>query len=216
MKTMTLKSSLIAVVCAAALGTSGCASTDKQNTENQGTAAGAVIGGLLGLALGDSKEATILGAAVGAVLGNMYGKHVADKKAEYKDSEAYMNAMIAESDKVIAASREQRETLQSSVANQKQMIASLTQKSAEQQDVKKALSEQLKKNTKDLEITNELITALDREVEIQQRVLNEERVQLASFIIDKSEANITTMESEKRQLQLLKTQLANLDYQRVY
>ncbi|USI27918.1 glycine zipper domain-containing protein [Alteromonas macleodii] len=216
MKTMTLKDSLIAVICATALVTSGCASTDQQNTENQGTAAGVVIGGLLGLALGDSKEATLLGATVGAVLGNMYGKHVADKKAEYKDTEAYMTAMIAESDKVIAASREQRETLQSSVTNQKQMIASYKQKSAEQQDLKKALSEQLEKNAKDLETTNELIAAIDREVGIQQRVLNEERAQLASVMIDKSEANITTMESEKRQLQLLKTQLASLDYRRVY
>ncbi|MBU2279611.1 MAG: glycine zipper 2TM domain-containing protein [Gammaproteobacteria bacterium] len=199
------------------LGLQGCASTsDGSRTKMEGTAAGAVIGGVLGLALGDSKKSTIIGTAVGAVIGNMYGKHVADKKAEYKDTESYMQAMIAESEQVIVASRSQRDSLQASINSQKEFITALKSAHSKQQITKQELSQQLAKNEHDIKVTAELLTAIDKEIEIQQQVLHKERAQLAMVLVNQSEANITSMESEKRQLQLLKAQLAGLDYRRVY
>ena len=60
-----------AVVTAAALmGLGGCATMDRQTV---GTVGGAVVGGLIGDAVGGT-GATILGAGAGALLGNQAAK----------------------------------------------------------------------------------------------------------------------------------------------
>ncbi len=62
---------IAAVVTAASLlGLGGCASMDRTTV---GTAGGAVVGGLLGSAVGGT-GATILGAGAGALIGNQAAK----------------------------------------------------------------------------------------------------------------------------------------------
>lgn len=64
MKTKILSAALLAV---SLLGLGGCATWDDRTT--LGTAGGAVVGGLVGSAIGGT-GATIAGAAVGGVLGH--------------------------------------------------------------------------------------------------------------------------------------------------
>ncbi|MCU7904315.1 MAG: glycine zipper 2TM domain-containing protein [Candidatus Thiodiazotropha sp. (ex Epidulcina cf. delphinae)] len=195
----------------------GCVSTnDRQQTEAEGAVVGAAIGGLLGLALGDSKEAAIIGTVIGAVAGNMYGRHIADKKADYKDTESYMKAMIAESDKVLTAARIQHDTLAKSIERQKHELARLSSIKRQERGGKKKLERQIAKNKKDQKVTEKLIAAIDHEIQTQRRVVNKERNEVAIVYVNRSEANISAMELEKRQLELLKVQLAGLDYRRVY
>jgi osmotically inducible lipoprotein OsmB len=59
-----------AVTAAALMGLGGCANMDRTTV---GTAGGAVVGGLLGSAVGGT-GATILGAGAGAYLGNQAAK----------------------------------------------------------------------------------------------------------------------------------------------
>lgn len=195
----------------------GCATlSDRQQTEMQGTGTGALIGGVLGSVLGDNTESVVAGTLVGAIIGNIYGKHVADKKAQYKNSESYMNAVIAESDKMLAAAREHRETLTKSITDQNRQLASLKRQSQNNRSLNKQLEKQVAKNKKDIDVTNQLISAIDQEIITQKNVVKKERNLVAVSYVSRSETNITAMESEKRQLELLKAQLASLDYKRVY
>jgi len=59
-----------AVLAASLLGLGGCATMDRQTV---GTVGGAVVGGLVGDAVGGT-GATILGAGAGALLGNQLTK----------------------------------------------------------------------------------------------------------------------------------------------
>jgi osmotically inducible lipoprotein OsmB len=59
-----------AVTAAALMGLGGCATMDRQTT---GTVGGAVVGGLVGSAVGGT-GATILGAGAGALVGNQMTK----------------------------------------------------------------------------------------------------------------------------------------------
>lgn len=195
----------------------GCASTsDRQRTENEGSVVGAVIGGVLGLVLGGNKKSAIIGSVVGVAIGNMYGKHVADKKEEYKNTESYMEAMIAESDKVLVAAKNQRVALTMSIEQQKMELARLSSLKMHESASKQKIKEQIESNRKDLEVTGDLIAAIDREIRTQKKVVRDERNQIPVVYVRRSQANISSMGSEKRQLELLKAQLASLDHKRVY
>jgi osmotically inducible lipoprotein OsmB len=67
-----MKSKMVsaAVLAAAMMGLGGCATMDRQTV---GTVGGAVVGGLVGSAVGGT-GATIAGAAVGGVIGNQAAK----------------------------------------------------------------------------------------------------------------------------------------------
>jgi osmotically inducible lipoprotein OsmB len=67
MKTKLISSAVLAV---SLLGLGGCATMDRQTT---GTVGGAVVGGLVGSAVGGT-GATILGAGAGALIGNQVTK----------------------------------------------------------------------------------------------------------------------------------------------
>jgi osmotically inducible lipoprotein OsmB len=67
MKTKFISAAVLAV---SLLGLGGCATMDRQTV---GTVGGAVVGGLVGSAIGGT-GATIAGAAVGGVVGNQVSK----------------------------------------------------------------------------------------------------------------------------------------------
>lgn len=64
----------IAVAVTAALLGSGCATWDSMSRADKGTAAGAVVGGVLGNVVSDSVFGTIGGAVVGGVVGREASK----------------------------------------------------------------------------------------------------------------------------------------------
>lgn len=85
-----------AVFMAITMGASQCANTsDGRLAQGQGTAIGAGAGALLGAALG-GRQGALIGAAVGGATGFAYGSHIANKKAQYKSTEEWLDACIAQ------------------------------------------------------------------------------------------------------------------------
>jgi len=88
----------LAVFALITFGATQCASTpDGRKTQGQGTAIGAGAGALVGGLLG-GKEGALWGAGIGAAGGFAYGTHVANKKAQYKSTEAWLDACIAQAE----------------------------------------------------------------------------------------------------------------------
>jgi len=85
-----------AVFLAITIGGTQCANTsDGRLAQGQGTAIGAGGGALIGALLGGRKGA-LIGAAAGGLAGFAYGTHIANKKAQYKSTEEWLDACIAQ------------------------------------------------------------------------------------------------------------------------
>jgi len=97
---------------ASALAFGGCAATqDGQMAQAQGTGIGALLGGIAGYAIGGDATGALVGAAIGGTGGFLYGTHIANKKAQYANAEAWLDACIAEA----------RTTNQNAIAKQQQL-----------------------------------------------------------------------------------------------
>lgn len=78
------------------MGATQCAGTsDGRLAQGQGTAIGTGAGALVGAAVGGHKAA-LIGAAIGGVGGFAFGTHIANKKAQYKSTEEWLDACIAQ------------------------------------------------------------------------------------------------------------------------
>jgi len=85
-----------ALFLAITMGATQCANTsDGQLAQGQGTAIGAVGGALIGGLIGGRKGA-LIGAGAGGLAGFAYGTHIANKKAQYKSTEEWLDACIAQ------------------------------------------------------------------------------------------------------------------------
>lgn len=198
-------------------GLSGCASmTDAQRTQAQGAATGALIGGLMGSLIGDDRKRVALGAVAGMALGSMYGKHVADRKQEFVNQEAYMQAVIAEADKVLDQAKNERTSLQADIVRRQQAINMIKQRQASLEKSNQSLMQVTADISRDIEKTEHLISNVENEIKIQKATLNRERPFLRTQLVSQSEVQISGLETEYRQLKLLKAQLANLDTRRMY
>lgn len=80
------------------MGATQCASTqDGQLAQAQGAGLGALGGGLIGAAVG-GREGALIGAAIGGAGGFAYGSHIANKKAQYKSTEEWLDACITQAE----------------------------------------------------------------------------------------------------------------------
>jgi acyl-CoA synthetase (AMP-forming)/AMP-acid ligase II len=216
----------IALCCAATLSLSGCALTegltDKQLTKNEGAMIGVAIGGVAGALLGGKKGA-LFGAALGGAIGNMFAQHVSKKKEKYADNESYMKAVISESDKVIALSKQERKNLVASIKEQQEALASLKSDQKENKDANSTLVAQQQQLNQSLKRTNNLIKILDQEIAIQKETLEKERESLPIILVNHSKTNQAVMgdekqklEKEKQALEKLAMGLASLDQRTLY
>lgn len=88
----------LAVFTIITMGATQCASTeDGRLAQGQGTAIGAIGGGLLGAAIG-GRQGAMIGAAIGGASGFAYGTHIANKKAQYKSTEEWLDACITQAE----------------------------------------------------------------------------------------------------------------------
>lgn len=132
-----------------------CSTSDKQNTINQGTGLGALLGGIVGVGggllatqgkKGKTKTWTTIaagavGAALGAYLGRKWGESVALKKECYVKSEDAANACINDLDKRIRMSQSERSELNRAVAEAKKQRSALGSKAsaAEKKEFNKSI-----------------------------------------------------------------------------
>lgn len=205
------KTKQLSLCLAITVGLTGCASTDEGKTRAEGAGAGALIGGAIGLLLGDSKEAALLGAVVGTVAGDIYARNVVRKKEQYADSESYMNAVIEDAETALAKTQKEHKKLLASYEQYQDDIDKFSEQQKQGAKVNNRLSKQAEQASKDLETTNSLIAALDQEISLQVETLEQERNAIPVALVSHSESTISALESEKRQLELLKSQLASLD-----
>lgn len=125
-----------------AFGLSQCAGTqDGQLAQAQGTGLGALGGGLLGAAIG-GRQGALIGAAIGSAGGFAYGTHIANKKAQYKSTEEWLDACISEAEKKRSAAvaynsrlnneyaRLQKEVSAARMAGDKKRLSTLKQQIA--------------------------------------------------------------------------------------
>lgn len=88
----------IAIFTLITMGSTQCAGTaDGRLAQGQGTAIGAGAGALIGAALG-GREGALIGAAIGGASGFAYGSHIANKKAQYKSTEEWLDACISQAE----------------------------------------------------------------------------------------------------------------------
>ena len=85
-----------AIFTAITMGATQCADTsDGRLAQGQGTAIGAGAGALIGAAFG-GRQGALIGAAIGGASGFAYGSHIANKKAQYRSTEDWLDACIAQ------------------------------------------------------------------------------------------------------------------------
>lgn len=201
---------------AAVLTISGCATTDEQQTRTEGVAAGALIGGLVGLVLGDSKKVAVAGALVGAIAGDIYAKSVVRKKEDYADAESYMNDVIKDAETNLARSQLERKSLLANFDEYTAEIVRIKKKQDGTESGNLAFKKQIRLAQKDLKAADELIAHLNEEIDMQNQILERERKVIPVSLVQHFESTISSYESEKRQLELLKSKIANLDRRKLY
>ncbi|MBB3192399.1 glycine zipper domain-containing protein [Halomonas cerina] len=166
---------LMIPLLAANLMTFGCAGmNDQERTRAEGTTAGAVIGSLLGYAIGEERGAAV-GAALGAGAGYAIGNEVAKRKQAYASTEDFLDGEIARiqefNQTTVAYNQQVRAEiarLQAEAGRMQRRVASGEMARAELQGERNAIAQRLEKS-------EALEKSLARELEVQQRILAEER-----------------------------------------
>ncbi|MCB1276520.1 YMGG-like glycine zipper-containing protein [Prosthecobacter sp.] len=127
-----------------------------------GAALGAGLGALIGAASGNAGRGALIGLAAGSIAGLAYGNHVANKKAQYRSTEAWLDACIAQARRTNQNARSYNSTLSARISKLSSEIAAakasgnrgaLRQKKAEIINLENEASKQMK--TIDSEITNQ-------------------------------------------------------------
>ena len=126
MRTSTIRSTA-ALTCIAFLASCTNIKDDQTRTRTEGALAGSLIGGGLGAIIGHQSgaglEGALIGAAVGGLAGLAVGNHVANKKAAYASQEAWLDACIANAEKVNAQARSYNNSLRSKIASLESRLA---------------------------------------------------------------------------------------------
>ena len=162
-----------AAVTALAFVTS-CANiqNDQDRTRAEGTLAGGAIGALAGGIIGNQSgrafEGALIGAGIGALGGLAVGDHVARKKAKYASQEAWLDACIAQAERVNSNARSYNRSLQSKISNLESRYASAKSSGnkAEMRNIKHAvvaLQQESREQTK----------VVDSEIKEQSSVVNQ-------------------------------------------
>jgi uncharacterized protein YcfJ len=145
---------------------------DGTRTRTEGTlggaALGAGLGALIGAASGNAGRGALIGLAAGGLAGLAYGNHVAMKKAQYRSTEAWLDACIAQARRTNQSARAYNSGLSARISKLKNEIAAakasgnrgvLQQKKAEIINLEHEATKQMK--------------GIDSEITNQDRVLGE-------------------------------------------
>lgn len=201
----------------AALLASGCETLPDQNrTQAEGAAVGAVLGGLLGYAIGDSEGAAI-GAALGAGAGYLVGDEIAKRKQQYASAEDFLDGEIqrtaefnrtarqynAQLRKDIVALDKESRTLQSRYQSGKASRADLAKKK-QQLESKIAKHQQLEATLAKEQDINSAILAEER----QNRGANDSYVKRLQKENNELQAQIETLRNDSVQLAAIDDRLS--------
>ena len=191
------------------------AEKDRQQTMTQGVLAGCAAAALVSdLAGSDDKEDLLKACLGGALVGGIYANHVANKKAEYRDQEAYFQAVIDNAEVVTAEAAAENQRIRGEIDKIK-----LEQEQAKKNTLAfltKAIetATQTGKTQQLITDTRTAIASVTDEIEIQQTVLAEQRAEAPATLVAASEEAILALEAEARALQILEAELLSIDDRR--
>ncbi len=208
----TLKTSVVAVLCAASL-LGGCATMqDQQRTKTEGTVAGALIGGLLGYAI-DGQRGAAVGALLGAGAGFVVGNEVAKRKQAYATTEEFLDAEIVRVEEFNATTLAYNDRLRREVATLDREAKTLRAQ-YDRGAVQKASLETSRANLqKRIEQSAKLEETLTQEYEVQTAILKDERQQRPQDDphLARLEKEVLALQQNLDNLREGSTQLARID-----
>jgi len=207
---------LLVILVAATL--SGCATTDGGRTKAQGTGLGAFLGAgagaLLGAAVGGKDGAVkgaLLGGTLGAAGGFAYGSHVAGQKEKYAKQEDYLNAVIAEAEKVNQETRQYNVSLRRDISNMESETKRLKMAISRGKSNRYELTKQIKKIEQEQTEAKEKLVKINQEIKVQQNVLAEAKKEKGnSKQLQQMQQEISSLEVNKKELEGNVVTLASL------
>lgn len=201
---------LLLFICALIPGCAGM--SDQGRTKAEGTAIGAVAGGLLGLVIGGEKGAAI-GAAAGAGLGFLAGNEVAKRKKAYANTEDFLDAEIASTQEFNHTAIAYNNKLSTEISSLQQESTSLLAKYNSGKVNKEALAKKRTELDKQIAANTKLEKTLAEELEVQNTILAQERKDRPADdkYIARLEKEVNTLQKNLETLRNGSTQLAGID-----
>ena len=167
----TLKKTTLVVAMTYAL--SGCATMDDQDrTKAEGAGVGAVLGGLIGLAVGGKKGAAI-GAVLGAGAGVFVGGEVAKRKQQYASTEEAIAGEMQQTEIFTQSVRAENHQLEQDIDIYNEQIASLNANIQSGKESRSSLTTQKNKMQARHNAAKKSLSAVQNELQVV-RTLHQE------------------------------------------
>jgi uncharacterized protein YcfJ len=210
MKKIVKRLYVVLIVC---LLLSGCASmSDQDRTKAEGAGVGAVLGGLLGYAVGDERGLAI-GVAAGAGLGYLLGNEISKRKQAYASSEEFLDAEIASTHEFNRTTMAYNKKLSEDIDTLEKESKSLRGKYDKGAVDKKALAAKSADLQKRVDGIKKLEKSLAKELEVQTAILADEkktRPDDDQYIV-RLEKEVNALQKNLDKLHEGSTQLARID-----
>ncbi|HKK32762.1 MAG TPA: glycine zipper domain-containing protein [Desulfomicrobiaceae bacterium] len=209
MKTIS-KITIVLLVCTLL---SGCATmSDQSRTRAEGSAAGAVLGGLLGLAVGDGKGAAI-GALAGAGVGFLVGNEVAKRKQAYANTEEFLDAEIATTQEYNTTTAAYNRKVARELAALEKESATLKARYDKGKVSRQTLTAKRDTLQKRIAQSRQLEETLSKELEVQTAILEQESKKRpeGDAYIARLEKEVAALQKNLATLRNDSTQLASID-----
>ncbi|GAA6169637.1 hypothetical protein NBRC116591_34480 [Sessilibacter corallicola] len=162
------------------------------------------------------KKGALLGGAIGAAAGYGWGNHVASKKEQYSNQEAYLNDVIGAAEAVTNDAKIYNRLITNKISKlerQEQALEVATSEQKDQQIEIGTLTSELQLAIKE---TEEKINLVNSEIEIQKRVVANEKSTNSPKLINAALSGISNLESEQTSLLRALTKLKSIDERRAY
>ncbi len=198
----------------------GCANIkdDGTRTKTEGTLTGAGVGAAIGAGLGaifgGNTKATLIGAAIGAGVGSLggyfVGKHIADKKAEYASYEDWLDACIADSEKLNEDMRNYNAQLGKDVAaldKESRTLAAQYKKQAVSRDRLRAEQKKVQALQKD---SSDNIAKLEKDIVKRREAAADAKSNGQSERAKKMDAEIARLAKQIDEMKAYNKRLANI------
>ena len=209
---MNMKSGIAMTLAALMAGCAGM--SDQDRTEAQATGIGAALGAVMGAIIGNQMDnpraGAMIGGMVGAVAGNVYGNHVAARKAQFAKEEDYLNACLAQAQKVnveaVASNTALREEIAGLNRRVEEMLAAIQSRTAERGQ-RTALLRDLRSQR---QAANRMLAQVTEEIRVQRELLKNEANSGATPQLAAIQEQINQLEQQKAELTAQTNQLAAL------
>lgn len=190
-------------------------SSDATRTRTEGAFMGALVGGLLGYAVGDKNrgKGALIGAAVGAGVGYIVGNEIAKRKQQYATEEDFLDSEIATAREFNQTATAYNTQLRDEIVNldnssrlvesrYRAGLASKSEVEAERQTLKTQIAD-----------SEKLYQDLKKEYDIKVAVANERRQQKGGGdeYVRQLDQEIASLKQNMDELQAQSVQLAQID-----